>query len=82
MANITLFVPDELKQRMEKHEHIRWSRVIRNLIESKLDDFEDAERLARKSKLTEKDVRELAAKVDVAMGKHAEALLRETRSRR
>ena len=82
MANVTLFVPDDLKHRMDEHEHVRWSRVIRTIIEQKLDDFDDADRLALKSKLTEKDVRHLAAKVDAAMGRHAEALLDEGRARR
>ncbi|GEM_PF-788445 len=82
MANVTLFVPDQLKKRMDAHVHIRWSRVMRSIIEQKLDDFEDVDRLAQNSQLTEKDVRELSAKVDEAMGKHAKRLLDETRRRR
>ena len=39
MANITLFVPDELKKRMNARTDVRWSRAIRNIIERELDDL-------------------------------------------
>lgn len=79
MANVTLFVPDDLKARMDLHKQMRWSRAIRQTIESKLDDFEEAEKLARKSLLTEKDVKKFSSKVDEKLAKRAEALLNETR---
>lgn len=83
MANITLFIPDELKERVERqYPEMRWSRAVRNIIEQKLDDLEIANRLAQKSRLTLKDVELLAARVDEAAGRHAEELLRETRRRR
>ena len=79
MANLTLFLPDELKERMHRHPNIRWSGTIRSIIERKLEDFEEAEALAAKSTLTEADVRRLAGKVDAALAKHVKALLHETR---
>lgn len=80
MANITLFIPDQLKKRVEReYPEIRWSRVVRNIIEHKLDDLEVANRLALKSRLTLKDVEFLAGKVNEAAGKHAEELLDEAR---
>ena len=79
MANLTLFIPDRLKRRMKKHQHVRWSRAIRSIIEQKLEDFEESERLAQKSTLTVRDVKRLAAKVDAAMGRHAKALFNESR---
>ncbi len=82
MANITLFVPDELKERMNEHPEMRWSRAIRSIIERTLDDFEEAEKLARKSKLTKEGVERLSAEVNAEAGKHAEALLNESRRRR
>ncbi len=82
MANITLYVPDELKKRMDEHKEMRWSMAIRSIIEQKLDDFEEVERLAQKSRLTEADVKRLADKVNEAAGKHAERLLHEAHSRR
>ncbi len=64
MANITLFVPDELKKRMNARTDVRWSRAIRNIIERELDDFEEVDRALRKSKFTEKDLAQLTKKVD------------------
>ncbi len=82
MANITLYVPDELKKRMNEHKEMRWSMAIRNVIEEKLDELEEFESLIKKSRLTEKEAMELANKVNEAMGRRAEALLNETRGRR
>ncbi len=67
---------------MDQHKEIRWSNAIRSIIEQKLADFEEAQRLVQKSKLTMKDVERLSAQVDKAMGKHAEVLLNEIRGRR
>lgn len=82
MANITLFVPDDLKRKMDAHSEIRWSRAIRSIIEQKLEDLEEWESLTRKSRLTVDDVQKLAAEVDEKMGKRAEELLNETSRRR
>jgi len=82
MANITLFVSDSLKKRMDEREDIRWSKAIRSIIEEKMDDYEQAEALAKKSRLTEKDAEEFAQLADAKAARRAEALLNETRSRR
>lgn len=82
MPNITLSVSSETKRRMDAHPHIRWSNAVRAIIEKKLADFEEAERLGRKSRLTGKDVERLSMKVNRAMGKHAEELLNEYYRRR
>jgi hypothetical protein len=79
LVNVTLFMPNGLKSRMDLHKEVSWSSAIRTVIEEKLDEFEEAEALAKKSRLSEKDVEKLASKVDAAMARHAEALLRETR---
>jgi len=79
VANVTVAVPDELKKRMAKHTDVRWSAVVRSIIEEKLDDLELLERLTSKNKLTQEDVNRLAGEVDEAGGRHAEAMLRETR---
>ncbi|MFH1106546.1 MAG: hypothetical protein V1787_01480 [Candidatus Micrarchaeota archaeon] len=73
MANITLFVPDDIKRRMDMHKDIRWSSAIRTVIEAKLVAFADAEELAGASRLTQKDVAVLTNKVDAATRKHAKA---------
>ncbi len=79
MVSLTLSVPPELKKRMEKHPEIRWSNQVRAIIQQQLDDLETTDRLASKSQLTEKDVEELAAKVDAGMAKRWKEAKREAR---
>jgi hypothetical protein len=81
MVNVTLSIPSEIKARMDKHKHIKWSNAIRNLIEQKLDDFEEAERLANKLDLSEKDLEPILNKINNDMRKHTEALLNESNNR-
>ncbi|MFH1750214.1 MAG: hypothetical protein ABH863_00895 [Candidatus Micrarchaeota archaeon] len=76
MANLTLFVPDDLKKRMSRHKDIRWSRAIRTIIEGKLDDLEEADELAQGSTLTAEDVELLTEKVNEDIRKHVRALKR------
>lgn len=78
MVNVTLSLPEALWRRMKAHAEIRWSRAVQNVIEAKLEAFEEAERLAEKSRLTEKDVEKIAAEIDAAAAEHAKALLNET----
>ena len=80
MPNITLSVSDVTKQKMKQHPEVRWSNAVRVMIEKKLHDFEVAERLARKSSLTEKDVELLSSKVNKSIAEHAKRLLNEGNS--
>ena len=80
MPNITLSITEKIKQEMEKHSEIRWSNAVRIIIEKKLQDFKGAERIANKSKLTEKDIRALSAKVSKDTAEHAKRLLHESNS--
>ena len=75
MVNLTLSIPAETKARMDKHKYIKWSSAVRTIIERKLSDFEEAERIAKKSNLTMKDFDDISKKIDSAMAKHAEELL-------
>ena len=70
MASFTLSFPDEVLKRMRMHSHVKWSEVVRAVVVRQLDDWEKAEKIASRSKLTEKDVEELAAAVDRDMAKH------------
>jgi len=63
MANITLSIPDELHAKIRRHNEMRWSSVIRSVLKERIEDLERAERLARKSKLTEKDALEIGEKI-------------------
>ena len=80
MPNMTLSVTDVMKRRMRAHPSVKWSNVVRSVIERKLDDFEEAEMLAKKSRLSMADFEAISGKIDSAAGKHARALLNESNS--
>ena len=61
--NITLSVGDEVFERMKEHSEIRWSEVARRAIEARLELLDVLDVIGSKSRLTEKDVEELSAKV-------------------
>ena len=64
MPNLTLSIPETLHEKMKEHSEIRWSEVVRATIEKKINDLEIAERIAQKSKLTQKDIDEIAHKIN------------------
>ena len=74
MVNMTLAIPEELHKRMRKFPEMRWSTIARQAIEQRIDDLEEVERIASKSKLTQKDADEIAKKIKTAATKR---LLRE-----
>ena len=63
MANITLSIPDILYKKMKNHTEVRWSEIVRQIIQKRLEDFELMEKLVSKSKLTEKDSFEIGEKI-------------------
>ncbi len=80
MPNITLSISEELKKEMEKYSSVKWSSAVRNVIEQKIADFEDAESIAKKSRLNWKTWKRTSAKISKNAAKHAEALLNENNS--
>ena len=64
MTNITLMLPEELQKKMKKHSEIRWSEVIRQAIQKKIEDLELLDKITSKSKLTNKDAFEISKKID------------------
>ena len=78
MANLTLYVSDDLRKKMATHQEISWSRVVSIIIEKKLSELERANKLAQKSQLTEKDVEFLTKESRVDAKEYLEALLRES----
>lgn len=78
MPNITLVINEELKRQMKKHSSIKWSSVVRNIIEQKLRDFAEADRIAKKGRFSIKDWNKISQKITKAVAKHAEALLNES----
>ena len=69
MATMTLAVPDELKEEMDKMKIINWSAVAREAFEEKIHKLKLLESLTKDSKLTEKDVEELGAKIKEGIAK-------------
>ena len=69
MPNITLAIPEDLHTRMREHSEIRWSEVVRKTITQKIEDLDIMDKLTTKSKLTQKDVDEIASKVDSAVAR-------------
>lgn len=76
MANVTVTVPDEFKEKMEAHPEINWSQVAREAFEEKITDLEIIEKLrdfeiideiASKSELTEEDAEQIAQAIDQRM---------------
>ena len=77
MPNITLSISEELKKEMEKYSSVKWSSAVRNVIEQKIADFEEAESIAKKSRLNWKSWKLINAKISKNAAKYAEALLNE-----
>ena len=63
MVNMTLSLPEGLHEKMKQFNEIKWSEVARRAIEQRIHDLEIMNRIASKSKLTQKDAFELAAKI-------------------
>ncbi len=63
MANVTVSVPDDFKEKMDEHSWVNWSEVARQGFRKKLEELEKMDEILEKSELTEEDVE-----------KHAEVL--------
>ena len=63
MVNITLSIPEELHKKMKKFNEVRWSAIVRKIIEQRINDLEEMDRIASKSKLTKKDAEEISKKI-------------------
>ena len=63
MGNITLSVPDEVHKEMRHYSEVRWSEVARKAIAEKLDALRLADKLAKKSKLSQEDVEQFSMKI-------------------
>ena len=63
MSNVTLAIPDELYEKMKRHEEIKWSSIIRRILKERLEDLEKADKLVSKSRLTERDALEISEKI-------------------
>lgn len=55
MVTITLAVPAELKQRMERFPEMNWSEVARQAFIQRINDMEFLKEFTAKSRITDKD---------------------------
>ena len=69
MVNITLAIPENLKEKLQNHKEVNWSAVTRMALEEHLKRIEMVEAIAQKSKLTKKDAEELAKKIKSEMAR-------------
>jgi len=69
MGNMTLSLPEDIQREMKQFSEVKWSEVARKAIIEKLKTLELAERLAKKSKLTRKDVEEFNDKIKSSASK-------------
>lgn len=70
MPNLTLSIPPELKERMDKHPEINWSQVARGGIQRMLDDLEFLDRMTVTSELTEADAIRLGRDLKKRVARH------------
>lgn len=82
MANMTIRVSDELKEKMDAFDYINWSALFRKFVEERISDFEAAERIAKMSKLTQKDADEISQLIDDGVRERTKKMLRAHNLRR
>ncbi len=70
MVSLTLSVSEELKKKMEKFPEINWSEIARASILERIKRLELADILVSKSKLTEKDIREISKQIKTGITKN------------
>jgi len=69
MANITLAIPDSLHKRLRKHSEVRWSEVIRKILEKKLEDLKIMDEIVENSKFSLGDVEDIGDKIKLGIAK-------------
>ena len=63
MVNLTLAIPEELREKMRKFPEINWSEVARRAIAEKAGVLDQMDRILSKSRLTEDDVDKLGKEI-------------------
>ena len=76
MGNITLSLPEDVHEIVRAHKEIRWSEIARRAIQEYAQKLELLDKIASKSKLTEKDIEELDPILKKAIYKHYKELNR------
>ena len=66
---MTLSIPDELQKEMKQFSEVKWSEVARKAIQERVKTLQLAEKLARSSRLTQKDIDDFSKKVTASATK-------------
>lgn len=69
MPTLTLAIPRELKTEMDSIPELNWSEVARQAFLQKVKEYKIFKELISKSKLTKKNAKELADKINLAVSK-------------
>ena len=69
MVNMTLAVPNELKEEMDEYPWVNWSEVARIAFRKRVEELRILDEFRSDSELTEKDAIELGRKVNKALYK-------------
>ncbi len=69
MANITLSIPDELREEMNKFPEINWSEVARASIKQKIADLKFLRALTAESEITYEDAEKLGREMSEFLAK-------------
>lgn len=82
MVNITLSVPVGLKKKMDEHDEIKWSGVIRSVLEERIALMEELDNVAEANHISEEDVDVLTKSFNEGLRKRVDAMFDETGHRR
>ena len=69
MPTLTLAIPADLKKEMDTMPELNWSEVARKAISERAAEYKLFKTIVAKSKLTEKDAKELGDKISKSMTK-------------
>ena len=70
MPTVSVRIPTDLKDEIDKHQEINWSEVVRQSMWRYLHKLRLADQIASKSELTEEDVVELSKKKKKKIAEH------------
>lgn len=59
MVNLTVAVPDDMREEMRRHRTVKWPEVVRNAISAELERLHAFDKLLEESRLTADDAVEL-----------------------
>jgi hypothetical protein len=70
MVNMTIAIPQDLHEKMRKHNEIKWSEIARRAIREYAEELDKLDKLTADSKLKEEDIDEVGHKIKRDIAKH------------